>query len=79
MRLFFLNRTLRQHLDTARYRTVLYGTVMDFFAAAVSTYLLRSPVRIVVRTRALECTGQYRIVGSGPTALDFLFDGLELY
>jgi len=52
---------------------------MDFFAAAVSTYLLRSPVRIVVRTRALECIGQYRIVGSGPTALDFLFDGLELY
>ncbi len=48
---------LRQHLDTVRYRAVLYGTVQDFFAAAVSTCLLRPPVRLLVRTRVLDCTG----------------------
>ncbi len=62
-----------------RYGTVRYGTVLDFFAVAVSTCLLRSSVRLLVHTRVLDCTGQYRTVGSGRTVLHFLFDGLEMY
>jgi len=74
-----MNRTSRQHLDTIRYRTVRYCTVRYWiFAAAASTCLLRSPVRLLVQTRVLDCTGQYRTVGSGRTVLHFLFDGLEV-
>ena len=74
-----MNHILRQHLDTVRYRIVLYGKLLIFFFATVSKCFLRSPVRLLVHTRVLDCTGQYRTEGSGRTVLHFLFDCLELY
>jgi len=61
LRLFFLNRTFCANIlvrhGTVRCRTVLYGAVLDFFAAGVSTCLLRTPVRLLVHTHVLNCTG----------------------